>query len=121
MWSDTSTPLEGRVPEIAQGLLAASAARRQLLEDLRLDSIRHAEEKRRDAEHAAIRQREQARCDRFFQTFKRWERAERLRAYIAAVVRAGVSPEPEMDVTSWAAWVSTIVNDIDPLVPNVEE
>jgi hypothetical protein len=76
---------------------------------------------RRDEEYAVIRQRQQARCDRFVETFKRWERAERLRACIAAAVRAGVSPEPEMDVASRAACGSTIVEEIDLLVGGAEE
>lgn len=117
-WNDTSrTPLEKRMPEIVTGLIA-------LIEETRgkeAEEARQKEERRlREERYAYLVQRREQELAQFKKLEAdaiNWERAARLRSYIAAreqslIAEAGTSPKHE----DWIAWALAKADWLDPMM-----
>lgn len=124
-WSDGKKLLEGLLNSVVAGMVKAaetSIAVRE--ENARRERERQAEERRRrDAEE---RQRhEAARVQDFNEKLVAWERAERIRAFVAAVrtdaIRRGVSIEPGGELDRWLAWALHRAERIDPVATDRPE
>jgi hypothetical protein len=112
-WSETETrPLEIRLPRIA-----ASVLRQQDVEHARdLERAewhrQWAEEERVRAEAERLQVEEQARRDRLEANAETWAKAERIRAYVHAVERAG----SVADMKQWTSWAREHADRMDPIL-----
>lgn len=117
-WKDTPrTPLERRLGEIGMGIisLAAEIKVKQQEDARRQDARRRAQEdyefrkQRLEQERAALKQLESDAAS--------WVRANRVRAYIAAVeLLPGIKGELTPERTEWIAWARAKADGIDPLI-----
>ncbi|MGH6617453.1 hypothetical protein [Sphingomonas sp.] len=91
--------------------------------DYRLDGERRQEERRHrleviEREHAQARERvaeERKALAKLEADAIAWEQAQRLRAYIAAVVKVHAPTRSPADIVEWCEWATTHADHIDPL------
>ena len=118
-WSDAKVQrVETLIPEFVAGLMrTAVVLRRQ--EDARKQ--READEKRRAQEATQLRQNIQAeekKLEQFNKWVDNWERAERLRRFIAAYAEKSLSwsAEKQAEYRAWIAWATRQADRLDPFV-----
>jgi hypothetical protein len=118
-WSDTKRKrLEEQINDVISGLIVAAAVlRRERLErEERLREWRAEEEKRRELEEA--RRRREKELQTLLQEVDSWQRANRIRDYVAAVRTALESDKPQAEhaqIERWATSAINLANEIDPL------
>jgi hypothetical protein len=74
---------------------------------------RWAEEERVRAEAERIRQQEQERREKLEVAAESWAKAQRIRAYVDAVERAGVG---SCESAEWILWARDHANRLDPIL-----
>jgi hypothetical protein len=118
-WSDGKTQrLEGLIANFVAGLLRTAVnLRRQEEERKRRD----AEQKKREQERFQLQkdvQEEEKKLERLNKLVEDWERANRMRRFIAAYAeQTGVSPsEEQSEDKAWIEWAFQQADRIDPLV-----
>jgi len=117
-WKDTPrTQLEDRLKEVVAGVIALS----QETHAKELESAREAEERRRAlARYESLTQQRAEESERFKQLEEQannWERASKLRAYVAAVeMRAKVEGRLSTELIKWVAWARAKADWLDPLI-----
>ena len=120
-WTDTKT---GKIEEKLTSIFDGFEAIAESVKALRLKN----EEARREriAEEAVrleLAKREETHRrlrHKLVENTKRWEQAQRLRAFIQATCNASAatSEHSQQQTALWAAWASTQANLLDPLHPN---
>lgn len=118
-WNDTERgSLEDKLHEVLAGFAPAAAAIKAHREEC--ERRRQAEDeraaRRREDERRAAHQRHLRAC--LVRATRQWERAQRLRAFQAAVAaRLTDNPPPTKreEITAWLRWVGEQIDELDPL------
>jgi hypothetical protein len=115
--------LDGRIEEIAEGVVAyANALRLAQEEEAERRRVAEEEAERRWAEERA-RQVEQSRRERLATALEGWERAAKIRRFAHeleaawAAKHGGQRPQREME--TWLAWMREHADRLDPLIEDV--
>lgn len=118
-WSDTKAQrVESRIADFVAGLMRRAVALRRQEEERR---NREAEEQRRAQERAQLQkdiQAEEEKLEQFNHWVDEWERAERLRRFIAAYAKKARScaAEKQPHYKAWITWATKQADRIDPFV-----
>jgi len=118
-WSDAKVQrIENVVADFVAGLMRSAVALRRREEERRL---REAEEQRRAQERAQLQkdiQEEEKKLEQFNTWADLWERAERLRRFIAAYAEKtrSRSAEKQPEYNAWIEWATRQADRIDPFV-----
>ena len=120
-WTDTKT---GKIEEKLTSILDGFAAIAESVKVLRLkneeaERVYRAEQAvrleraKREETHRRLRHK-------LVENTKRWEQAQRLRAFIQATCNANAdtSEHTQQQTALWAAWASAQANQLDPLHPD---
>lgn len=112
VWSDSRhDTVEKCMEHIALGIRAAADHAKRLRVEREAERLRREKEER-------LRQRQQARIDRLKQNVARWEEAERIRSYLAAVRQkaeghdGGLTEDSPM--SRFLAWAHRYADHLDP-------
>jgi hypothetical protein len=118
-WKDTPrTILEHRLPEIISGIVVLAAEVCAKEADQKRSAREAAEAKERYRSVIERRQFEQQSFDTLEANATRWERATRIRAYVAAATAASENQgNMTEELREWAAWARAKADWVDPLVP----
>jgi hypothetical protein len=124
-WSDSAGRLvEACLNQFVVGLVRASeSVKRERAEMERRKEWAEQERRRREAER--LRQEEEARCRDLDAQIAAWAKADKIRAYAAALRQAAdrrhgaVTPGSELD--RWLTWIARRANGIDPVAAVVEK
>ncbi len=73
------------------------------------------EEWRREREEAERRAREKARREELLEEATAWARADRIRAYVAAVREAAGNDVSRPELSAWIEWATAVADRIDPV------
>ena len=118
-WSDAKIQrVEALIPEFVAGLMRTAVVQRRQ-EEAR--EQREADEKRRAQEATQLRQDiqvEEKKLEQFNKWVDNWERAERLRSFIAAYAEKSLSwsAEKQVEYQAWIAWAKRQADRLDPFV-----
>ena len=110
-WVDkTDRPVENQIDSFVEGLRVAARLVAERAAEQAAQELTWAEqEAQRRAEEEAHRA-EQVRREQLFDEVEAWQRATRLRRYVAARVAAG-----DVD-DGWVDWASAVADEVDPVV-----
>jgi hypothetical protein len=120
-WKDTKTaPLEKKLSSILAGLSSASVSIKVLREKEEARNREWAEDERRRLERARATETQRRLRLSVVKHTERWERAERLRAFIKAVEdRLKIAPIADQEMASpWIDWARKQADLLDPLQEN---
>lgn len=118
-WNDAKVQrVENLIPDFVAGLLRTAVALRRQEEDRK---NREAEEEKRRQERAQLRiniQEEEKKLEQFNNWVDQWERAERLRRFIAAYAEKSRSwpAEEQLQCRAWIEWATKQADRLDPFV-----
>ena len=118
-WSDAKVQrIEKVIPDVVAGLMRTAVAQRRQEEERRQ---READEQKRIQERAQLQkdiQEEEKKLEQFNKWVDEWERAERLRRFIAACAEKSRSwsPEEQAQYKIWIEWATRQADRIDPFV-----
>jgi predicted RNase H-like nuclease (RuvC/YqgF family) len=118
-WSDGKVQrLESLVGDFVAGLMRTAVAIRRQEEERKQ---REAEQDRRAREAEQIRkdiQEEEKKLEQFNQWVESWERAKRLRRFIAAYAEKSISwsAEKQAQYKAWIEWATQQADRLDPFV-----
>lgn len=118
-WSDAKVQrIETLIPEFVAGLMRTAVALRRQDEERRR---REAEEQKKAQERAQLQkdiEEEEAKIKQFNHWIDGWERAERMRRFIAAYAEktSHWSGEKQPKYRAWIQWASQQADRIDPFV-----
>ncbi|MBW4793334.1 hypothetical protein [Pseudomonas tolaasii] len=121
-WKDTKTaPLEKKLSSILTGLSSASVSIKVLREKEETRNREWAEDERRRLERARTTETQRRLRLNVVRHTERWERAERLRAFIKAVEdRLKIAPIADQEIAKpWIDWAHKQANLLDPLQGNL--
>lgn len=112
-WRDkVGAPIQARLGEIAHGV-------KVLAQRLRVEREVAAERRRREEEEARVREQKREirrahlrRLEGIYEEALRWQRAQLLRGYLAALIAQHPDPTPE--VASELSWLQNAVDWLDP-------
>jgi hypothetical protein len=118
-WSDAKVQRnENVIPDFVAGLMRTAVAQRRQEEERKQ---READEQRRVQERAQLQkeiQEEEKKLEQFNRWVDEWDRAERLRRFIAAYAEKSRSwsPEKQPQYQAWIEWATRQADRIDPFV-----
>ncbi len=121
-WKDTKTaPLEKKLSSILAGLSSASVSIKVLREKEEARDREWAEDERRRFERARTTETQRRLRLSLVKHTERWERAERLRAFIKAVEdRLTITPLADQEMAqAWIDWAHKQANVLDPTQGNL--
>ncbi|NMY00733.1 hypothetical protein HBO43_29585 [Pseudomonas veronii] len=121
-WKDTKTaPLEKKLSSILAGLNSASVSIKVLREKEEARNREWAEDERRRLERARTTETQRRLRLSVVKHTERWERAERLRAFIKAVEdRLKIAPIADQEMANpWIDWARKQADLLDPLKGNL--
>ncbi|EJF74077.1 hypothetical protein A462_00079, partial [Pseudomonas sp. Ag1] len=121
-WKDTKTaPLEKKLSSILVGLSSASVSIKVLREKEEVRNREWAEDERRRLERARTTETQRRLRLSVVKHTERWERAERLRAFIKAVEdRLKIAPIADQEMANpWIDWARKQADLLDPLKGNL--
>ena len=121
-WKDTKTsPLEKKLSSILAGLSSASVSIKVLREKEEARNREWAEDERRRLERACATETQRRLRLSVVKHTERWERAERLRAFIKAVEdRLKIAPVADQEMANpWIDWARKQADLLDPLQGNL--
>lgn len=121
-WKDTKTaPLEKKISSILAGLSSASVSIKVLREKEEVRNREWAEDERRRLERARATEIQRRLRLSVVKHTERWERAERLRAFIKAVEdRLKIAPIADREMANpWIDWARKQADLLDPLQENL--
>ncbi|MGF6222002.1 hypothetical protein [Pseudomonas sp. YL-218 TE3947] len=120
-WTDTKTgKIEEKLTSIFDGFEAIAESMKVLrLKNEEARRERMAEEAVR-LERAKRQETHRRLCHKLVENTKRWEQAQRLRAFIQATCNASAttSEHSQQQTALWAAWATSQANLLDPRHPN---
>jgi hypothetical protein len=121
-WSDgKKTRLEDRLNDVVIALVVEIQHARRRREEAEREEQRRIVAERERQERERLEQLERARISHLETCAERWEKAARLRAFLAAVreesMRRRGSTEASDELRSWLEWADTYVEALDPLSP----
>ena len=120
-WTDTKTgKIEDKLASILDGFEAIAESVKALrLKNEEARRGRIAEEAVR-LERAKREETHRRRRHKLVENTKRWEQAQRLRAFIQATCNASATTSEltQQQTALWAAWASAQANQLDPLHPD---
>jgi len=124
-WSDSNATLENRLNTVVTGMVTAAKATRAVREANERREREWKEEARRREEREQRQRQQEARVQDFEQKLAAWERAERIRAFIAAVqaraIRRDGAIAPDGELDRWIAWALRRADRTDPVVTDRPE
>ncbi|MGO9432876.1 MAG: hypothetical protein ACLP00_01110 [Terracidiphilus sp.] len=118
-WADAKIQrIENLVPDFVAGLMRTAVSVRRQDEQRKKEQ---GEQERRAREREHLREaiaKEEKRLEQFIATFECWERAERMRRFIAAYTAksSDAPPEKQAQDKGWIEWASQQADRIDPFV-----
>ena len=121
-WKDTKTAqLEKKLSSILAGLSSASVSIKVLREKEEARNRKWAEDERRRVERARTKEAQRLLRLNLVKHTERWERAERLRAFIKAVEgRQRIAPLADQEMANpWIDWARKQADFLDPLQENL--
>ena len=122
-WNDTDrTPLEAKLREVLSGFEPAAwaiKAHHEEQERRRIEEEKRAIQREQEERHRAHLQQLRLRLVR---STKRWEQAQRLRAFCSAVQTQleALPPEEQALGQAWLQWAVDQINLLDPLQGNLD-
>jgi hypothetical protein len=118
-WSDAKVQgVESRIADFVAGLMRTAVAQRRREEKRKRDE---AEKERRERERAQLRvdvQQEEEKLKEFDDWMDAWERAERMRRFVAAYAErsSSWSVEKQPKYKAWIEWATQQADRVDPFV-----
>jgi len=118
-WSDAKVQrVESRIADFVAGLMRTAVAQRRREEKRKQDE---AEQQKRAQERAQLQkniQEEEEKLKQFNYWMDEWERAERMRKFIAAYAQRTSSwrPEKQPKYKAWIEWATRQADRIDPFI-----
>jgi hypothetical protein len=119
-WSDAKVQrLENLIPDVVAGLIRTAVSLRRQEEE---HNRREADEQRREREREQLRKdikKEEEKLQEFQEWIEGWDKADRMRRFIAAYEEKSRSwpAEKQMQYKAWVEWAHRQADRIDPLVP----
>jgi hypothetical protein len=119
-WSDAKVQrLENLIPDVVAGLIRTAVSLRRQEEE---HNRREAEDQRREREREQLRKdikKEEEKLEEFQGWIEGWDKADRMRRFIAAYEDKSTSwpAEKQSQYKAWVDWAHRQANRIDPLIP----
>lgn len=118
-WSDAKTRrVESLIPDFIAGMMRTALALRRAEEDrIRQENERQKREREREALRKLVAE-EERKLEQFNEWMDNWERAERMRRFIAAYAAKTSSraPENQPNYREWIEWANQQADRLDPFV-----
>ncbi|MGO4505273.1 hypothetical protein [Dyella sp. 2YAF14] len=118
-WKDRpGLPLEAQLHEVMEAIPTWEATLRHARLEREEEEARSAEAEKRRVNKARAEEVLRRQRALFVENVRSWERAERLRRFVAAVVS---STGPTEEVMTWMAWANAQIKALDPLERSLKD